>query len=113
MEAQPPLLIADTPWLLYRSFFALPASIVDGENRPVNALLGTVNALLGVIDARPPARRPRCVVACMGAEQADYRVRLYPAYHAHRDPMPPAAEIPVGEGPGPACEPWLDRQHER
>ncbi len=25
----------------------------------------------------------------MGAEQADYRVRLYPAYHAHRDPMPP------------------------
>jgi 5'-3' exonuclease len=24
----------------------------------------------------------------MGAEQADYRVALYPAYHAHRDPMP-------------------------
>ncbi len=24
----------------------------------------------------------------MGAEQADYRVRLYPAYHAHRDQMP-------------------------
>jgi len=30
----------------------------------------------------------RGVVACMGAEQADYRVALYPAYHAHRDPMP-------------------------
>jgi 5'-3' exonuclease len=28
------------------------------------------------------------VVCCMGAEEADYRVRLYPAYHAHRDPMP-------------------------
>jgi DNA polymerase-1 len=24
----------------------------------------------------------------MGAEQADYRVRLYPAYHAHREQMP-------------------------
>jgi DNA polymerase-1 len=24
----------------------------------------------------------------MGAEQAAYRVRLYPPYHAHRDPMP-------------------------
>ena len=24
----------------------------------------------------------------MGAEQADYRVELYPPYHAHRDPMP-------------------------
>ena len=85
----PALLIADVPWLLYRSFFALPKSIVDAEGRPVNALLGTVNALLSLIDGRPPAARPRGVVACMGAEQADYRVRLYSAYHAHRDPMPP------------------------
>jgi 5'-3' exonuclease len=83
-----PLLIADIPWLLYRSFFALPKSIVDGDGRPVNALLGTVNALLSVIDARLPARPPRGVVACIGAEQADYRVKAYPAYHAHRDPMP-------------------------
>jgi 5'-3' exonuclease len=83
-----PLLIADVPWLLYRSFFALPSSIVDGHGRPVNALLGTINALLGVIDARPPGRRPRTVVACLGAEQADYRVRSYPPYHAHREPMP-------------------------
>jgi DNA polymerase-1 len=84
-----PLLAADIPWLLYRSFFALPKSIVDGEGRPVNALLGTVNALLACIDSGPAARRPRCVVACTGAEQADYRARLYPPYHAHRDPMPP------------------------
>ncbi len=83
-----PLLIADVPWLLYRSFFALPKSIVDGEGRPVNALLGTVNALLSLIDARLPARRPRGVVACLGAEEASYRVQAYPAYHAHRDPMP-------------------------
>src|SRR5271166_2251596 len=85
-----PLLIADVPWLLYRSFFALPSSIVDGEGRPVNALLGTVNALLALIEARPRARRPRGVVACMGAEQADYRVRAYPPYHAHREQMPAA-----------------------
>ena len=90
MPKPAPLLIADIPWLLYRSYFALPSSIVDGDGRPVNALLGTVNVLLGLIDARPAARRPRCVVACMGAEQADYRVELYPAYHAHRDPMPAA-----------------------
>jgi 5'-3' exonuclease len=77
------------PWLLYRSFFALPKSIVDTDGRPVNALLGTVNAIVSLLDARLPARRPDGVVACMGAEQADYRVRLYPPYHAHRDPMPP------------------------
>jgi 5'-3' exonuclease len=87
---QAPLLIADVPWLLYRSFFALPKSIVDEQGRPVNALLGTVNAVLALIDARLPARDVRGVVACMGAEQADYRVELYPAYHAHRDPMPEA-----------------------
>jgi 5'-3' exonuclease len=79
-----PLLIADVPWLLYRAFFALPKSIVDGEGRPVNALLGTVNALLSAVEVWSP----RAVAACIGAEQATYRVELYPAYHAHRDPMP-------------------------
>ena len=81
-----PLLIADVPWLLYRAFFSLPDSIVDGEGRPVNALLGTVNALLSAIEARPP----RAVAVCFGAEQAAYRVAAYPPYHAHRDPMPDA-----------------------
>jgi 5'-3' exonuclease len=79
-----PLLIADVPWLLYRGFFALPKSIKGKEGRPVNALLGTINAMLAAIEARPP----RAVVACFGAEQARYRVEAYPPYHAHREPMP-------------------------
>jgi DNA polymerase-1 len=83
-----PLLIADVPWLLYRSFFALPKSIVGSDGRPVNALLGTVNALLSVYEGRLTAPSVRGVVACTGAEQADYRVGLYPPYHAHREPMP-------------------------
>ncbi len=95
-----PLLLADTPWLLYRAFFALPKSIVDSDGNPVNALLGTVNAILALIE--PPTRAaraalteagitepPRAVVACTGAEEAAYRVKLYAPYHAHRDPMPP------------------------
>jgi DNA polymerase-1 len=79
-----PLLVADVPWLLYRAFFALPKAIVGAEGQPVNALLGTVNALLAAIEACSP----RAVVACLGAEQAAYRVALYAPYHAHRDPMP-------------------------
>ncbi len=79
-----PLLIADVPWLLYRAYFGLPRSIVGVDGEPVNALLGTVNALLAVLDERPA----RAVVACVGAEEATYRVGLYPAYHAHREPMP-------------------------
>jgi 5'-3' exonuclease len=83
-DSEAPLLAADVPWLLYRAFFSLPKSITDDEGRPVNALLGTVNALLSAIEARPP----RAVAACLGAEEAAYRVKLYPRYHAHRDPMP-------------------------
>lgn len=79
-----PLLIADVPWLLYRAYFSLPKSIKGADGRPVNALLGTVNALLSAAEADPP----RAVVACFGAEQARYRVEAYPPYHAHRDPMP-------------------------
>jgi 5'-3' exonuclease len=81
-----PLLIADVPWLLYRGFFALPKSIRGADGAPVNALLGTVNALLAAIESQ----RPRAVVACFGAEEARYRVELYPPYHAHREPMPEA-----------------------
>ncbi|MHB8233943.1 MAG: 5'-3' exonuclease [Solirubrobacteraceae bacterium] len=87
MPASLPLLLADIPWLLYRSYFALPKSIVGTEGKPVNALLGTVNALLGVIGPRQ-APAVRAVVACTGAEEAAYRVELFAAYHAHRDPMP-------------------------
>ena len=54
----------------------------------MNALLGTVNALLSCEQALAPAGGPRAIVACMGAEEARYRVRLYPPYHAHREPMP-------------------------
>jgi len=81
------LLLADVPWLLYRSYFALPKSITGAGGRPVNALLGTVNAILACMEAS--RGEIRAVVACMGAEEASYRVELYPPYHAHRDPMPP------------------------
>ncbi|HEV3093053.1 MAG TPA: 5'-3' exonuclease H3TH domain-containing protein [Solirubrobacteraceae bacterium] len=79
-----PLLIADVPWLLYRSFHGLPKSIKGADGEPVNALLGTVNALLAAVEAKAA----RAVVACFGAEDAAYRKRLYPPYHAHREPMP-------------------------
>jgi 5'-3' exonuclease len=78
------LIAVDTPWLLYRSHFALPSSIRGAGGARVGALLGTVNTILSLIQSCDP----RAVVCCMGAEEADYRVALYPPYHAHRDPMP-------------------------
>ena len=80
------LLLADLPWLLYRAHFALPRSLTGADDRPIGALLGTVNALLTAVQAVSP----RAVIACTGAEEARHRVELLPVYHAHRDPMPDA-----------------------
>ncbi len=84
MSGVAPLLVVDTPYLLYRAFFALPDSITGNDGKPVNALLGTVNTILAVAEEEGA----RAVVACFGPDAAPYRVELYPAYHAHRPPMP-------------------------
>jgi DNA polymerase-1 len=79
-----PLVVVDGPFLLYRSFFALPDSIKGLDGHSVNALLGGANVLLRLIADRDP----RALVICFGAEAAAYRVELYPPYHAAR-PQPP------------------------
>jgi 5'-3' exonuclease len=83
-----PLLAIDGPFVMYRSFFALPDSITDGGGHPVNALLGAVNLILRIAaDAAP-----RAIVVCWGAEAAVYRKQLYPDYHAMRPPVPDALQ---------------------
>ena len=79
-----PLLAVDTPSLMYRAFFALPKSITDDQDQPVNALLGTANLVLFAVERYAP----RAVVLCWGAEAAVYRKQLYEPYHADRPPMP-------------------------
>jgi DNA polymerase-1 len=79
-----PLLVTDAPHLLYRAFFGLPDSIKGADGRPVNALLGSVNQTLYVVERW----KPRAVVMCFGAEAAEYRTAAYPPYHAHRPEMP-------------------------
>jgi DNA polymerase-1 len=91
-----PLLAVDGPFLLYRSFFALPDSIHGLDDRPVNALLGAANVLLRIA----ADRHPRAIVVCFGAESADYRVSLYPTYHADRPSVPDALAWQFAEAPG-------------
>lgn len=81
-----PLIAVDAPYVLYRSFYALPDTILGLEGQPVNALLGAVNLLL-----RAAADfGPRAIVMCFGAEAAPYRVELFPGYHADRPEVPDA-----------------------
>jgi 5'-3' exonuclease len=90
-----PLLAVDAPFLLYRSFFALPESITGIDGRPVGALLGATNAILRVTAERDP----RAIVFCFGAEAAEYRVELYPPYHADRPPVPEALAWQIDAAP--------------
>jgi DNA polymerase-1 len=90
------LLVADAPALLYRAFHALPDTITDGDDRPVNALLGSVNQVLWCVERY----RPRAVVLCFGAEGAVYRIEAYPDYHAHRPPMPDGLADQWDRAPG-------------
>jgi 5'-3' exonuclease len=79
-----PLLAIDGPFVLYRSFFALPDSIKGAAGRPVNALLGAANIVLRIA----ADQNPRAITICFGADAAAYRVKLYPDYHAHRPAVP-------------------------
>jgi len=79
-----PLLVVDAPFLLFRSFYALPDSIKGAGSHAVNALLGATNALLRIAADQDP----RAIVLCFGAEAAAYRVELYEPYHATRPPLP-------------------------
>jgi len=83
--APAPLLVVDTPSMLYRAFFALPKKITGADGKPVNALLGTANLVLREV----AEYSPRAVVLCFGPDAASYRTELYPPYHAERPEMPP------------------------
>jgi DNA polymerase-1 len=94
---------------MFRAFFALPTSITDAEDRPVNALLGTTNLILWAIEQHSP----RAVVLCDGAEAAVYRKELYPPYHADRPPLPDALGHQFAEAPAFfGAFGWTGEQHE-
>jgi DNA polymerase-1 len=76
--------VVDAPSLLFRGFYALPKSITDAEDRPVNALLGTANMILFELERHSP----RAVVLCFGPDAATYRVEAFPGYHADRPEVP-------------------------
>jgi DNA polymerase-1 len=90
-----PLLAVDGPFVLYRSFFALPDSIKGPDGHSINALLGAVNVLLRAAADRDP----RAIAICFGAEAAEYRVELFPRYHADRPAVPDALQWQFEQAP--------------
>ncbi len=92
-----PTLVLDSPSLLYRAFFALPATIRDARGRPVNAVRGYLDMVAHLIRSR----LPRTVIHTFDNDwRPAFRVAAYPGYKADRRPDPP--ELP----------PQLDLLHE-
>ena len=78
-------LLLDTSSMMYRAFFALPASITDDRGQPVNALHGYLDMTARLIGAR----EPQLVVHVYDADwRPAPRVALYPGYKSARLPDP-------------------------
>lgn len=106
-----PTLLLDSPSLLYRAFFALPATIRDPQGQSVNAVRGYLDMVSNIMRDRLPAQ----VVHVFDADwRPAFRVAAYAGYKADRRPDPPelppqlpmllevleAAQMPVASAPG-------------
>ncbi len=86
----PTLLLIDGSSYLYRAFHAIQAlSAPDGT--PSNALYGFVN-MLKKLREKTPADYIACVFDAKGKT---FRDELYPAYKAHRPPMPDELRVQI------------------
>ncbi len=78
-------LLLDTSSLLYRAFFALPASIADAHGQPVNAVHGYLDMVARLLgDLRPD----RVVHVYDHEWRPAGRVQAYAGYKANRPPDP-------------------------
>ncbi|MDP8977324.1 MAG: 5'-3' exonuclease [Actinomycetota bacterium] len=78
-------LLLDTSSLMYRAFFALPASITGTDGRPVNAVRGYLDMCAHVV----AQRRPRRIVHVLDDDwRPAERVAAYPGYKAARPADP-------------------------
>ena len=79
-------LLLDTSSLFYRAFFAIPATITDGEGRPVNAVRGYLDMTATLVRTRDPDE----VVHVYDDDwRPAERVAAYGGYKASRPPEPP------------------------
>lgn len=81
----PHRLLLDTSSLMYRAYFALPATIRDERGNPVNAVHGYLDMTARLVSSRRPDATTHVFDHTIAPEE---RLRAYPAYKAHRAPDP-------------------------
>jgi 5'-3' exonuclease len=84
--------LLDASPYLFRAFFSVPKSIVDGNGQPANAVYGFTTFLAKYIaDERPS----HIAVAFDRHFNGSFRNDFYPAYKAQRDASPPELDAQV------------------
>lgn len=78
------LFLLDAYNLLFRAFCSVPDSIVDRENRSINAVYGMIAFMIRL---RRDENATRMVAAFDTPTVPTFRHRLYPLYQAQRGPM--------------------------
>ena len=88
----PTLHLIDASPYLFRAFFSVPRTIVDGEGRPVNAVYGFTGFLAKYITEAKPEH---IAVAFDRRFNQSFRNEVYPPYKAQREAPPPELEAQV------------------
>src|SRR4051812_45958847 len=85
-----PLILVDGSSYLYRAFHALP-SLTNSKGQPTGAVYGVVNMIRKLLATYEPDH----IAVIFDTKGKTFREEMYPAYKAHRPPMPEALVMQI------------------
>jgi len=80
----PHLVLIDGPNYVFRAFHAVRHNLANSKGEPTNAVFGYVQMLRSILKDLSPTH----VAVVFDPKGGTFRNRMYPAYKAHRPPMP-------------------------
>jgi DNA polymerase-1 len=80
-----PVYLIDASVFIFRAYYSVPNTLVDGDGNPVNALHGFARFIGDVLEKVKPTHLG---VAFDESLSSSFRNKLYPAYKANREPAP-------------------------
>ncbi len=78
------LFLVDTYAFVFRSYYAIPANMSNGDGLPTNALYGFVSMVIKILREH----KPDYVAFCFDRKDGSFRTEIYPEYKANRGEMP-------------------------
>jgi DNA polymerase-1 len=86
MTGAPTVHLVDALPYVFRAWFSVPSSLVDGAGRPINALYGFADMCLRYLAEERPTHLAFCFDESL---DSSFRNQFYPAYKSSREPAPP------------------------